>query len=185
VEFRRISKAHAYRLFYPAIAPIVVAEHEKVTGGMPVSSCIPSSFVPATVTIAIGLDHLTHELVLRSGMLTVNFLGISFSEKILKLAQKRGQRVRSSNKLEDVGLRVGRTVSGLPYLLEASAYVELKVQKVVNNYDHDLFISEVIKAYASADFQNYWQFKSYKPAIYVGSGSKGFPKHFGKLMPYN
>jgi flavin reductase (DIM6/NTAB) family NADH-FMN oxidoreductase RutF len=178
MNLKEVQGEKAYRLFYPAVTSVVVAEYNGILGGMPATSCMPTSFNPPTITIAVGTDHLTHRLVLGSRKFTVNFLDAKHSKKIISLAEPIR---RARNKVESAGLTIVRTESGVPFLNEALAFIESKVEKVINNHDHDLFLCEIVSAYASEDFQEYWQFEGYSPSVYVGSGCKKYPTSFVRL----
>ena len=74
------------------------------------------------------------------------------------------------DKLAAAGLshHSGRSV-GVPVIDAAVAVLECTLVQTLPVGDHALLVGQVRAAYASEDFQEYWQFKGYHPILYTGS----------------
>lgn len=145
---------------------IITTKFRGEIGGMTATSCMPVSFKPAMIAVAISRSNRTHYLTQRSEYFAVNWLDRAYSKQILAMATtKPGIR----NKLRDAELSSSVGKSKTPALREAVAVVECKVWQVFRMGDHDLFLGRVLSASATADFDEYWRFSSYSPALYVGS----------------
>ena len=56
----------------------------------------------------------------------------------------------------------------MPVPDSASAALECRLTGKERFGDHILLVGRVVAAYASEDFEDYWQFKQYKPIMYTG-----------------
>ena len=61
--------------------------------------------------------------------------------------------------------------SDTPVLDQAEAIMLCRVSRILECGDHDLIVAKVSRARASGDFfpKRYWEFKKYKPMVYLGS----------------
>lgn len=100
-----------------------------------------SSFEPPLVAIGVNRKSTSYEMIKRSQVFAINFLGRSQKDLAVHFFQPR-QRV--GNRLGNIPFRL--EVTGCPILEEASAYLECEVREVVEVGDHGLFIGEVINA---------------------------------------
>jgi flavin reductase (DIM6/NTAB) family NADH-FMN oxidoreductase RutF len=84
------------------------------------------------------------------------------------LGSKREEGVK--DKLASAGLKHRRgRVLGVPVIDAAAATLECSVVKVESLGDHDFIVGEVKGSYSESDFSEYWQFKRYRPILYIGS----------------
>ncbi|MET1127765.1 MAG: flavin reductase family protein [Thermoproteota archaeon] len=164
---KRVSLESAERLFYPVIPALVMAEHRGRVGGMLAAWWTQLSFKPLLVGVAIAPERYTYKLIRGSGVFGLNLLDFSKVEITPYLGDVSARFM--PDKLERAGLSIVKgEVLGAPIVAEAAAAVEAKLAKVVELGDHDLFVGEVVAAYAIEDFQGMWRLKDYKPLMYLG-----------------
>lgn len=161
-----LSKFH--RLFYPQIPVVVTVEFAGRIGGMPAIWCMPLSFSPPMVGVAVNPEHDTYGKIVGARAFAVNWLDFSFAEKVARLGETSGKEY--PDKLAAVGLTTRRGVrTTLPIIQEASAALECVVRDSHRTGTHELIIGEVLAAQASAGFRDYWDFGRYDPLLYAGT----------------
>lgn len=98
----------------------------------------------------------------------MSWLDRSLAREVELLGSRRGKGV--TDKLRSAGLKhsKGRALP-VPVIDAAVATLECSLVNVVTVGDHDFVVGEVKAAYAQPDFSGYWQFKRYRPILYVGS----------------
>lgn len=120
------------------------------------------------VAVSVRKESATNLTIRRSATFSLNWVDFRQRRLIGKLAEPR-RKTRDKLKSLDLPYYV---LLGCPILEDARAYAIVKKEKRIATGDHDLFIGEVLGAMASLDFDGYWKFKSYKPALYVGSNKR-------------
>jgi len=131
---------------------------------MPAVSCISVSNDPATIAVAVGKSLRTNFVLEKARTFGVSWFHFK-DRKILDLLSISG---KMGNKLKE--LRVPyRTLFGTPIPKSSMAYVICKKKGAIDVGDHDLFLGRVIGAMALTDFDQYWKFSDYRPALYRGS----------------
>ncbi len=179
--WKTVNKNIIHRLFYPTVPVIVVVRDNDTIGGMPANSCMPLSFNPPMIGLSVSPEHRTHKLLCNSKYFTINWVDWKYGINIELLSSKTEKN--NKNKISKAGFK---TKQGKIYqttvLEESVAVIECKVKKTQSIGDHDLFISEVLEAYASEDFNEYWNFKTYSPALYLGIPTKTKLKMNSKLI---
>lgn len=104
------------------------------------------SFKPPLLALAVKPDTKSHELMLQTGELVVNFL----PDERRGLLQVLFQPVsKVGDKL--AGCELLRGTLSAPVLADAVAYVEAKVVSHQTPGDHSLFIAEVVNAVKLSD----------------------------------
>jgi len=166
--YSEVPADRVHRLFYPVIPTIITSRYFDEVAGMLASSCMPASLNPPMVALAIMKTHRTYKIVKQSDMFAVSWMSYQNLEKIKKLAEKSPEEVR--DKLLHAGIKYhgGRKLRDLPIPDEAEAWIECKTIQTVETGDHELFIASVEAAYAVDDFKEYWEYRRYRPVLYVG-----------------
>lgn len=153
-----------YRLFYPHV-PVILCARSTQVSAMPVASAVSISHSPPMVAVSVRKELATNLTIRRSTTFSLNWVDFRKRRLISKLAEPRK---KTKDKLKSLGLPY-HVVLGSPILEDARAYAIVKKEKKIATGDHDMFIGKVLGAMASLDFDEYWKFKSYKPALYIGS----------------
>lgn len=161
-----------YRLFYPVVPVLVVAKHGSQVSGLTAIWYCPLSFNPPTIGVSLSPNHQTYKLLTRSRRFSLCWLDVKHSKSLDFVGRISASQVK--NKIVAAGLSViagkeGRT----PMVREAVAVLDCRLKKKIRFGTHDLLVGFVASAYSSRDFQEYWKYKSYHPAIYTGTDVKG------------
>ena len=158
----------AYRLFYPAVPVVVASSYRGIVSAMAVVTAVSVSNVPPRVGFASLPTHSTYRTIASSHSFSMSWLDRRLAREVELLGSKRGKGV--ADKLRSVGLKHSKgRVLDVPIVDGAAATLECSVVKVQTLGDHDFIVGEVKAAYAEPDFSGYWQFKRYRPILYVGS----------------
>lgn len=160
-----LEKVH--RFFYPQTPVIITAEHEGHVGAMPAIWCMPLSFKPALVGVALAPEHETHKIIKASQAFALNWLDFSLADKVGELGETSAKMV--ANKLSAVGLTaIKGDRTSQPLIQDAFAAMECRVTETHRTGTHELMVGEVVKALAM-DFDDYWDFSQYNPLLYAGT----------------
>jgi len=140
-----------YLLLHPRPAYVIGSGvvGEKVNF-MAASWVTPVAEEPPRVAVAIDVESLTHELILKHSEFTVNVLPLSMVDVIYGVGSVSGRDV---DKVEKFGLKVlkGREVRA-PVLEDALGVLECRVAAKVESEDTTLFVGDVLAAYAKEGF---------------------------------
>jgi len=111
----------------------------KRTNAFTASSVVPVSFKPVIVAVAVGLEHVSRELLQAGRAFTINVL----KRDQIAIASHFGTvSGRDANKLAEMRWRPG--LSGAPVLLDALAYIECELANLVASGDHELALGRVV-----------------------------------------
>lgn len=134
---------------------------------MPVVSYLSASAVPPLIGVACKPESFTCKLALKGGAFSLSVLDQKHSEEMSMLATLSGAKVK--DKLAEVGLghSTGKA-AGVPVLDEAMATLECKVRSSPRSGDHLILTGEIVAAYASEAFVEFWDYKLYRPILYAG-----------------
>ncbi len=182
-SLRRVDLGVLERLLYPVVPVLVTAEHGGRVGGMLAAWWMQASFNPPILAVAIAPERYTYKLVRESGVFAFNLLDFRHVEKAPYLGDVSERFL--PGKLEKAGFHViqGEAL-GAPIIAEAAAAVELRLVKVVEAGDHDIFLGEAVAAYAVDDFSGgMWRLKSYRPLMYLGRTRRPGPVYRVYLTP--
>ena len=120
-------------------------QHVNAFTGTWITQC---SFAPPRVALGVKKGTLSHEMITRGKVFTVNILGKdqkALAEHFVKPAEGH-----ADVKLAGVAHRPGTT--GAPILTEAIAYFECEVREIANqDGDHAVVIGEVVDAGVTHD----------------------------------
>jgi len=168
MQRNEISLAKFHRLFYPQVPVVITAEFQATVGAMPAIWCIPLSFKPPLVGVAVAPDHETSRLIKGARSFCVNWLDFSHANQIGVLGDISGKG--HANKLSIVGLTATKSPEGsCTVVQEASAVLECRLRESHRTGSHDFMVGEVERASAGESFTDYWDFTKYDPILYAGT----------------
>jgi flavin reductase (DIM6/NTAB) family NADH-FMN oxidoreductase RutF len=168
MPWKDVGLAKVHRLFYPQVPVVITSEFEGRIGGMPAIWCMPLSFNPPLVGVAIAPEHETHRIILGARAFGINWLGFSHAEQICELGETSAKA--HTNKLSAAGFNTirGKRTSQ-PLIQEASAALECRLNETYRTGTHELVIGQVVNAMANSDFGDYWDLSRYNPLLYAGT----------------
>ena len=125
---------------------ITCGEVEGKSNIIAVSFCMPVSKEPPLIACAIGKKSCSYELIRSSKEFIVNVPPAKLKPKIYYCGYHSGYQV---DKFKETGLTAqpARKVKA-PVIGECVAYMECKVVQEIETGDKNLFIGEVVEAYA-------------------------------------
>jgi flavin reductase (DIM6/NTAB) family NADH-FMN oxidoreductase RutF len=172
MNWKLVEPAKIHRLFYPQVPVIVTVETKGHIGGMPAIWCMPLSFKPPLIGIAIAPEHETYKMILKTQAFAINWLDYSHADQVGELGEISGKEY--PEKLAAVGLTaLKRKENGQPLIREALAVLECRIRERHRTGTHELIIAEVLAAYAAHCFSDYWDFSQYHPLLYFGTKGNG------------
>lgn len=136
------------QLWAPVVA--VTAAHEGRSNGLISSTALTASLVPdaARVSVHLGQQSLTHELVLGSGAFAIQLL--PRDETGLALFRTLGM-TSGHARPKLVGVRTREGSTGSPVLVAAVAYVEARVVSTLDAQELTIVLGDVVASGGSAD----------------------------------
>ncbi len=87
MPWRDAEPSKVHRLFYPQVPVIITAEFKGRVGGMPAIWCMPLSFNPPLVGVAVGPEHETHKIIRSAGAFDVNWLNFTYAKQVGELGE--------------------------------------------------------------------------------------------------
>ena len=172
LPWKDIEPAKVHRLFYPQVPVVITTEFQGHIGGMPAIWCIPLSFNPPLVGVAIAPEHATYEMLIGAQAFGVNWLNFSFAKQVGELGENSAKEV--TDKLSAVGLRIVKgNLTGQPLIRDAEAALECRLLEQHRIGTHELVVGEVVAASATENFTEYWDFSKYNPILYAGTVNDG------------
>jgi flavin reductase (DIM6/NTAB) family NADH-FMN oxidoreductase RutF len=162
-----------YRLFNPQVPVVVCSKHREEVAAMPANSCVSISDSPSMVALAIRIGSRTNRVVSRSRSFSISWVNYTADKSrdiILKLSGGVPRKEEEPDKLKALGIPYA-LVRGIPVPSGAQAFALCEVERKERTGDHDLFVARSRLVRASRDFtrDQYWRFRSYRPALYLGS----------------
>ncbi len=168
MPWKDVDPKKVHRLFYPQVPVIITVEFEGQIGAMPAIWCMPLSFNPPLVGVAMAPEHETYRMIVGAKAFGVNWLNFSYAKQVGDLGDTSAKQ--HSNKLSAVGLTAikgKRTFQ--PLIEEASAALECRLHEKHRTGTHELMIGEVVSASADQNIEDYWDFSKYNPLLYIGT----------------
>jgi len=166
--WKEVDLAKVHRLFYPQVPIVVTAEFDGRIGDMPAIWCMPLSFTPPVVGVAVSPDHETHRIIVEARAFGMNWLNFSYAGKVGSLGETSGKDF--ANKLSAVGFTVAKgEKTTQPLIREASGVLECRLFEQHRTGTHELLIGEVLAASAHDSFNDYWDLSEYNPMLYAGT----------------
>lgn len=168
MPWKDVDTAKIHRLFYPQVPVVITAEFEGRVGGMPAIWCMPLSFNPPLVGVAVAPEHETYRIITGAQAFVMNWLNFSYAAQVGELGETSAKA--QPNKLSMVGFTMtkGRKTSQ-PLIQEASAIMECRLSEKHRTGTHELMVGEVVSASANDEFDDYWDFSRYNPLLYAGT----------------
>jgi flavin reductase (DIM6/NTAB) family NADH-FMN oxidoreductase RutF len=172
MTWKDVELAKIHRLFYPQVPVVITTEFQGHIGGMPAIWCMPLSFNPPLVGVAIAPEHATYEMLIGAQAFGVNWLNFSFAKMVGELGEDSAKGVR--DKPSAVGLRTEKgKLTGQPMIRDAEAVLECRLHERRRIGTHELIVGEVVAASAAESFSEYWDFSKYNPILYAGTVDNG------------
>ena len=158
MAWKDVAPAKVHRLFYPQVAVVLTVEHNQRIGAMPAIWCMPLSFSPPLIEVAVAPKHETYRMILDSHAFGINWLEYSHAEQVTELGELSGREF--ANKLSAVLLTsIKGSKTAQPLIKEAAAAIECRLRERLRTGTHELIIGEVAGAYAVEHFKEYWHFQ--------------------------
>jgi flavin reductase (DIM6/NTAB) family NADH-FMN oxidoreductase RutF len=157
-----------HRLFYPQVPVLVTTQFQGHVGGMPAIWCMPLSFKPPLIGVAIAPEHETYKILTQAQAFAINFVDFRYIKQVGELGETSSEGRK--DKLSSVGFKItlGET-TGQPLIEEAEAALECRVHGRYRTGSHELFIGEVVAVLAAGSFEDYWDLVRYNPILYAGT----------------
>lgn len=168
MPWKDVDLARVHRLFYPQVPVVITSEFDGRIGGMPAIWCMPLSFNPPLVGVAIAPEHETYKMIMGARAFGINWLGFSHAGQIGELGETSAKAY--TDKLSAAGFK---TIKGMrtsqPLIQEASAALECRLNETHRTGTHELVVGEAVNAMANSDFVDYWNLSRYNPLLYAGT----------------
>lgn len=167
--WKNVETSKTHRLFYPQVPVLVTVEFEARIGGMPAIWCMPLSFTPPLIGVAVAPEHETYKMLIGAGAFGINWLEFKYAKEIARLGQMSAKQ--SMDKLSSVGLTpIKETKTSQPLIGQASAILECKLAERHRFGTHELVVGEVLRASSNDYFDGeYWDFSNYNALLYAGT----------------
>lgn len=168
MPWKDVDLARVHRLFYPQVPVVISSEFDGRVGGMPAIWCMPLSFNPPLVGVAIAPEHETYRIITGARAFGINWLSFSHAGQVCELGETSAKAY--TNKLSAAGFKTikGKRTSQ-PLIQEASAALECRLNETHRTGTHELVVGEVVNAMANSDFVDYWNLSRYNPLLYAGT----------------
>ena len=168
MPWKDVASDKFHRLFYPQVPVLVTAQFQGHVGGMPAIWCMPLSFKPPLIGVAIAPEHETYKIVTQAQAFALNFVDFRHVKRVGELGETSSKERK--DKLSSVGFRVifGKS-TGQPLIEEAEAALECRVHEQHKTGSHQLIIGDVMAALGADSFEDYWDFVRYNPILYAGT----------------
>jgi flavin reductase (DIM6/NTAB) family NADH-FMN oxidoreductase RutF len=154
--FKPVELRHAYLLMNHGPVTLITSQHEHRANVMAAAWAMSLDFLPAKVLVVIDKKTLTRQLVERSGHLAINLPTRHIAQATLAVGHysAREESDESFDKFATFGLeRFASPQLSLPFVQGCAAWLECKVIPEPHNEKvYDLFIAEVIGAYADEQY---------------------------------
>jgi flavin reductase (DIM6/NTAB) family NADH-FMN oxidoreductase RutF len=145
---KEVPADEAWKRKYPERTVLVVScDSEGKANIITLGWNMPSSSVPPTVAISVGLEHHSHRLISEIGEFVLCFPSIEMLDVVRYCGTHSGRDV---NKFKETGLTPIRARHVRPPLIEeAVVNMECRVVGQHRTGDHTIFIGEILAAYVS------------------------------------
>lgn len=134
-----------FRQIHNGVFVVTTAKGDKVNG-MTAVWVARSSFKPPLLSVSIGKQRYSHDLIRESGVFALNIL----SEKQIAQGKHFGFKSgKNTDKFKDIEYTTCKT--GSPILKDIAGYLDCKVVNSCDAGDHTIFVGEVLDAEAYED----------------------------------
>jgi flavin reductase (DIM6/NTAB) family NADH-FMN oxidoreductase RutF len=163
----KINPRHIHRLFYPSVPAILCASLGEIKSGMPVVSYAALSEEPPLLGVSCFPESNTYRIATKTGCFSICILDRKYVRSVEFLGRHTGKNIK--DKISEAKLTPKKAERIESYVIEeSSAIIECIKVKTIRTGDHRLLIGKVVYCYATEDFEEYWDFKKYRPILYTG-----------------
>ncbi|HDI01915.1 MAG TPA: flavin reductase family protein [Candidatus Bathyarchaeota archaeon] len=167
-----------YRLLHPRPAVLVTCvDREGRPNAIAVSWITPVAREPPTIAICVAKKRYSHGLIAETGEFVVNIPSDELVEAVHFCGTVSGRDVE--DKIAKAGLtaRPAKVVRA-PIIEECPAHIECRVVQVVDCGSHDIFIGQVVAAYADpgAFEGGFWKLEAVRPLLHAGGNAYSRPE---------
>jgi flavin reductase (DIM6/NTAB) family NADH-FMN oxidoreductase RutF len=161
----------AQRLFSPRLTVLVTSVDKKDKPNIiTLSWAMPASFDPPLVTISVGTQRYSHELIVGCEEFVVNIPQISILDKVQLCGSRSG---RTADKFAEAGLTsIDSKKVRPPRIKECVAHLECKLVGKFQTGDHTIFVGRVVAASvdeaAFDNKENIMNLELFKPIFHLG-----------------
>ncbi len=166
--WREIDKSKSIHFFYPLQSIVVTSMWSGFTDAMTAVWTIPLSYNPPLVGVSIAPERFSYRLIANSGAFALNVFSFEYAENINYLGSISGRYVKDKLAKAKLTIVQGKKLN-VPVIAEAAAVAECSLKKKIELGDHDLFVGEVVIAYANENFDDYWNLEKFRPLLYHGT----------------
>jgi len=167
-----------YRLLHPRPAVLVTCvDEEGRPNALAISWITPVARDPPTVAICVGKKRYSHGLISKTGEFVVNVPTAELVEAVHYCGTVSGRDV--PDKIAKAGLTAKPAKAVRPPIIEeCAAHLECRVRQVIDCGSHDVFIGEVVAAYARPDAfkEGFWLLETFKPLLHAGGNVYSKPE---------
>jgi len=165
VMILNVDLAEAYRLLNHGPTILVTSSHDGRQNIMAAAWNVPLDFDPPKIIVVIDKNTYTRELIEASGTFAINVPCVAQIDMVQKVGTSSGRDLKDTDKFALYGLETfsAKEITA-PLLKGCVAWLECKIIPEPHNQNtYDLFIAEVVAAYADARvFSNgRWHFEGY------------------------
>jgi len=160
-----IDRSKAYRLLNHGPTILVTSSHAGRQNIMAAAWNVPLDFDPPKIIVVIDKNTYTRELIEASGTLAINIPCVAQIDMVQAVGSSSGRDLKDADKFALYGLETfpAKEVAA-PLLTGCVGWLECKVIPEPHNQNtYDLFIVEVVAAYADARVfsDGRWHFEGY------------------------
>lgn len=160
-----VDLAKAYRLLNHGPTILVTSSHAGRHNIMAAAWNVPLDFDPPKIIVVIDKNTYTRELIEASGAFAINIPCVAQIDMVYQVGTSSGRDLKGADKFALHGLETfaAREIEA-PLLKGCVGWLECKVIPELHNQDtYDLFIAEVVAAYADERVfsDGKWHFEDY------------------------
>ena len=162
---KSVELSKAYRLLNHGPTILVSSSHNSKQNIMAAAWNMPLDFDPPKICVVIDKNTYTRELIEASGTFAINVPCVAQIDTVQQVGTSSGRDLKDTDKFAAYGLETfpAKEIAA-PLLKGCVAWLECKIIPESHNQNtYDLFITEVVAAYADARvFSNgHWHFEGY------------------------
>ena len=169
------------RLLHPRPAVIVTClDKEGHVNAIAISWITPVSKKPPMVAICVAKTRYSHQLIREAGEFVVNVPSAELAGAVHYCGTVSGRDVKDKPLRTGLTLKPARVVK-TPIIDECVAHLECVLKQVVDGgWSHDIFVGEVVAAYARPDAfrgeTGLWNLEVARPLLHAGGNVYSRPE---------
>ena len=171
-----------YRLLHPRPAVLVTCiDKEGRSNTLAISWISPVSREPPMIIISVAKKRYSNALIKETGEFVVNIPSDKLVENVHFCGTVSGRDVEDKIGKAKLTAKPAKVVRA-PIIEECPAHLECKVKQVIDCGSHDLFLAEVVAAYADPEAfrEGLWDQKVAKILLHAGGNVYSKPEEFFK-----